>query len=201
MTTSPLVVSTSPSIAKPFAFTATALVVAAIAVMFIVGFISMQHLNSHIATVSNALETAPEADQMKTSLSDLQNGALAMRNALVFAALGLVVLLGICAFAGCYRLAQPLRQLTDIAEKVAGGDLTIELKRAKVMDEVGRLTKALNMILKGYAQRAEECGGRGVSSWRSVRGTAWQRPEHAAGGARHHRCDWRGVAQQPLHSY
>jgi methyl-accepting chemotaxis protein len=166
VTTSPLVVSTSPSIAKPFAFTATALVVAAIAVMFIVGIVSMQHLNGHIATVSSALETAPQADQMKTSLEDLQSGAREVRSAFIFAALGLALLLSICAFAGCYRIAQPLRQLTEIAEKVAGGDLTIELKRAKVMDEVGRLTKALNMILrdmhnalKSVAVEASHLGG------------------------------------------
>jgi hypothetical protein len=91
VTTSPLVVSASPSIAKPFAFTATALVVAGIAVMFIVGFVSMQHLNGHIATVSSALEAAPQADQMKTSLEELQSGAREMRSALVITALGLRV--------------------------------------------------------------------------------------------------------------
>ncbi len=68
--------------------------------------------------------------------------------AFALSAIGLSLLLALAVFIWAMRVTFPLRQLTLMAERVAGGDLTIELQRAKVMDETGRLTKSLNIILR-----------------------------------------------------
>jgi methyl-accepting chemotaxis protein len=141
-------VSMSPSLARNIALFIEAQVVVAIVVMFTVCFIYTQHLNNQISTAKSTLAAAPQADQLNIGFEKLQSETRAMRMGFIYYALGLAVILGICALVCGQRLVQPLRHFTEIAEKVAGGDLTIELKRAKVMDEVGRLTKALNMILR-----------------------------------------------------
>lgn len=67
----------------------------------------------------------------------------------VMVALGLALLVGLLSVLLARRvLSQPLKQLTDEAERVASGDLTPPEPLAGRHDELGRLSVALNLMTK-----------------------------------------------------
>jgi len=66
---------------------------------------------------------------------------------------GSLVLAVLAALVFAHRLSRPLVRLTQAAERVREGDLSVELK-ARTRDEIGRLTETMGDMVKGLRERA-----------------------------------------------
>ena len=73
---------------------------------------------------------------------------------LVSISLGAVLLIGILSFVVSSRMTRPLVQAVKVAEKVAVGDLSQQLK-VDSKDELGKLAQALNTMTESLRQKAD----------------------------------------------
>lgn len=69
----------------------------------------------------------------------------ALRNRLLTLIAGLSLLVGLLAYQMGRSIVMPLRRLIGAAERIAGGDLAVQLPAARD-DEIGRLTRAFNQM-------------------------------------------------------
>lgn len=79
----------------------------------------------------------------------------ALRNRLLMLVAGLSLLAGALAYLIGHSIITPLRRLIGAAERIAGGDLTLQLPAAQD-DEVGRLTRAFNRMTNGLRHSRAE---------------------------------------------
>lgn len=79
----------------------------------------------------------------------------ALRNRLLMLVAGLSLLAGALAYLIGHSIITPLRRLIGAAERIAGGDLSVQLPAAQ-NDEVGRLTRAFNRMTDGLRHSRTE---------------------------------------------
>jgi two-component system phosphate regulon sensor histidine kinase PhoR len=82
---------------------------------------------------------------MRVSLAvrDIEANVGQLRNSIMTAGLITAVLAGLLALAIAERTARPVRELTEVAERMANGDLSARLYSSS-RDEIGQLTHAFN---------------------------------------------------------
>jgi methyl-accepting chemotaxis protein len=158
-----------PTIARTITLSGVTLVLIMALAYLGIGTIYANRLHSGIAKITESVAASqPDIALLSTEAQEVSAAYHSLPLSIALTVIGLALLFAIAVFIWAMRVTFPLRQLTMIAERVAGGDLTIELQRAKVMDETGRLTKSLNIILrdthKALIQVADTAGHLGLAA-------------------------------------
>ena len=102
---------------------------------------------------------------------------------------GLMVLLGVLTMAGLATLVasgivRPLREVTDVTARLAGGDLETEVPAQARRDEIGVLARALDGFRQdGIAKRRLEAEARAERAARDRRQAAMERHTADFGGS------------------
>ncbi len=86
------------------------------------------------------------------SLSDVDDTVSQMIAVLVIVGLAVLVLVGLLGWLVVRRALRPLRQVEDVAGKIAAGDLTQRVPEHPASTEVGRLSASLNSMLAQIEQ-------------------------------------------------
>lgn len=112
-----------------------------------------------------------DASAAKASIDELKNSAL-MR-LYIFAGTGLVVSLSLLAVIVTRLVVRPLAAMVGSMQRLAAGDLTVEVQGASRKDEVGTLARSLQVfkdnIVTADRLAAEQASEQGVRERRTVR--------------------------------
>lgn len=99
-----------------------------------------------VAEISQARGVILLAQQDRAAVTATWHG---LRNQLLMLIGGLSLLVGLLAYRMGRAIVTPLRRLTGAAERIAGGDLGVQLPTTRDDDEIGRLSQAFNLMTDG----------------------------------------------------
>jgi two-component system phosphate regulon sensor histidine kinase PhoR len=88
------------------------------------------------------------------SLAQVEEQVSGLRNAAFGVSLPVILLAGILALLLAEGIARPIRTLTQLAERMAGGDMTGRI-RVNTRDEIGRLARAYNDMAARLESRVD----------------------------------------------
>ncbi|MGE8203320.1 sensor histidine kinase [Heyndrickxia sp. NPDC080065] len=111
----------------------------------------------NVMTVSYPLKSDNEVVGVLRFITSLKEVDKVLRNiSLIFISIGVIVLViaGTIGLILAYSIVHPLREVTNAAELMAGGNMKIRIKK-KRDDEIGRLTDTLNYMAEEVEKREE----------------------------------------------
>lgn len=121
---------------------------------------SMDEIRKMIAEM-----TGEEKDLLQKRASDAQASAEGTKTVIVTGTISAIVMLCFVGFFLTRSISKPLRTITNIAERIAAGDLTVRLAKVSRKDEVGVLSNAfcrmvdnLRNMTRDLAQGANTLG-------------------------------------------
>ena len=89
--------------------------------------------------------TSVYEDELQTYSSLLGAGRLKMTRAMIIAGMVITILMGMIATWVTWKITRPVRQMTTVAERIAGGDLD-QVVSVRSRDEIGQLAQTFNVM-------------------------------------------------------
>jgi len=106
-----------------------------------------------IRTIIGEMENE-ENTLLKQRSSQVDASTLSAKNLIVWGMTLAVVLLALIGFMISRNIAKPLGQITGVAERIAAGDLDVDLATSNRMDEVGLLAQSFSRMVKSLRDMA-----------------------------------------------